>query len=331
MKRKTKHRLMGLLILVVAGLAALNVLAYNHARAMMRFSTGGTRTSKPEDLSFPDKCRTLIMGVNVPRPVSELSPSALDPECRDISIRCPGGVVLGAWYCDRGRDTPLVILFHGYSAEKTAMLCEGRAFLDLGSSVLLVDFRGSGASSESYTTIGLREAEDVAAAVRYARESLPHSSLVLFGQSMGAAAILRAVKDDGVVADAVILEAVFDTMLNTVRNRFHAMGVPSFPCAELLVFWGGKQWGFNGFAHNPVVYAEFLTCPALFLHGAEDPRATADEGRRVFAAVPGAKEFKEFSGAGHEAYVSLYPDEWRATVAKFMEVLKGRKGPEGRK
>jgi alpha-beta hydrolase superfamily lysophospholipase len=87
----------------------------------------------------------------------------------------------------------VVILFHGYSAEKTAVVREARALLDLGASVLLADLRGSGGSSESYTTVGVHEAEDVAAAVRYVRGKLSHENVFLFGRSMGAAAILRAV------------------------------------------------------------------------------------------------------------------------------------------
>jgi pimeloyl-ACP methyl ester carboxylesterase len=181
-----------------------------------------------------------------------------------------------------------------------------------------VDFRGSGESSEAYTTIGYREAEDVAAAVRYAREHLPHARLILYGQSMGAAAVLRAVHACGVQPDAIIAEAVFDRMLSTVRNRFRIMGVPSFPGAELLVFWGGRQAGFDGFSLNPVDYAASVRCPILFLHGAADPRARIEEARSVFAAVPGWKRFKEFPGLGHQAALARFPDEWKATVAQFL-------------
>lgn len=309
----------GLLAAFLAGFALLNVLAYNHAHAMMHFTFGGTRTEKPEQLPFVRKLKVLLLGVNVPRPSSARQPSELDPDCRSLPIDGPDGITLAAWYCDRGRQAPLVVLFHGYASERTCLLREARAFLDLGASVLLVDFRGSGASSESYTTIGVCEGNDVAAVVRYARANLQHSSVILFGQSMGAAAILRAVHQHGIEPDAVILEAVFDTMFNTVRNRFHAMRVPSFPSAELLVFWGGVQSGFNGFAHNPVTYAKSLKCPALFMHGASDPRATVAEGRRVFAAAPGVKEFKEFKSAGHEGYAAKHPETWRAAVAEFME------------
>ena len=76
---------------------------------------------------------------------------------------------MGAWYCPASPEKPLVILFHGYAAEKSSVLNEASVFLELGLSVLLVDFRGSANSSESYTTVGYDEAEDVAAAVCYAK------------------------------------------------------------------------------------------------------------------------------------------------------------------
>lgn len=303
---------------VVAGTLALNLLAYSHARAMMRFTQGGARTPPPEALSWAARIRTLFAGINIPRPARELPPSALAPDCRVLSIDGPDGVALAAWYCDRGPDTPLVALFHGYGADKTFLIAEANALLETGASVLVADFRGSGGSSESYTTIGVLEAEDVAAVLRYARERLAHGSLILFGQSMGAAAILRAAREHGIAPDGVILEAVFDTMLNTVRNRFVSMGVPSFPAAHLLVFWGGRQWGFNGFSHNPIEYASSLRCPALFMHGAEDPRTTPAQARRVFAAVPGRKSFTEFAGTGHESYILKHPAPWRAAVESFM-------------
>lgn len=92
----------------------------------------------------------------------------------------------------------------------------------------------------------------------------------------------------------------------------------AFPSAELLTFWGGCQFGFNGFAHNPVEYAASLRCPALFLHGEDDPRATLAEGRRVFDAVPGPKRFVTFDGVGHDSYVARHPEAWRAAVRGFL-------------
>jgi uncharacterized protein len=318
MRKKLQRWLFGLLAVGLVGFALLNVLAWNHARAMMRFTGGGSRTVKPEALTLWQKAKVLAVGVNLPRPAGVQPPAALAPDCRSLAIPGPDGITLGAWSVNRGAGAPLVILFHGYSAEKSSLLAEGRALLELGASVLLVDFRGSGDSSEAYTTLGIREADDVAAAVRYAQGALPHSRLILYGQSMGAAAILRAVARNGIKPDGVILEAVFDRMLNTVRHRFEAMGVPSFPSAELLVFWGGRQTGADVFAHNPADYARSLACPALVMHGSGDPRARLEEGRRVFDAAPGPKTFREFPNVGHESYLACYPAEWRQTVAAFL-------------
>jgi len=306
-------------LIVIAGLAGLNALAYRHADAMLRFSDGGPRTATPEQLGFLSTIRVLLAGVNIPRPASHRRPAELAPDCRVLSLPGPSGITLASWYCNRGRGTPLIILFHGYAAEKTSLVSEARAFLDLGASVLLVDFRGSGGSSESYTTVGVHEAEDVAAAVRNARRRLSHRSVFLFGRSMGAAAILRAVHVHAIQPHGVILEAVFDTLLNTVRHRFRAMQLPPFPSAELLVFWGGRQGGFDGFRHNPSEYAASVHCPVLLMHGARDPRVSLTEARRVFEAIPGNKEFVTFAQGGHESYVSTNAGQWRNAVARFLK------------
>jgi uncharacterized protein len=319
MKNTWKRPLGGVLFGFLAGFGALNVVAYRHARAMLVYAPGGARTASPEDLSPAARLRVLLFGVNLPRPEDEMPPSALAPEAQVVTIEMPGGVTLRAWHASRGPDAPLVIFFHGYSTEKTRLLFEARELHALGASVMLLDFRGSGGSSESYSTLGWQEAEDIAAAVAFARKHLPHSRLILYGQSMGSVAILRAIHAHRMRPDAVILESVFDTMLSAIRARFRAMGVPSFPSAELMTFWGGRQFGFNGFAHNPVDYARSLSCPALYLHGRDDPRAPEDQARRVFDATPSTrKTFVAFDGVGHGSYAGVHPDAWRPLVEDFI-------------
>ena len=313
------HRIAVAAMLALIGFLALNLLAYNHARAMTHFVAEGQRTGKPEELTLWQKADVLLSGLRLPRPTTQHAPTELAADCKRMRINESDGVSLGTWYCDRGPASPVVLLFHGYGAEKTAQLPQASAFLDLDCSVLLVDFRGSGESSESYTTIGIREADDVAAVFNFARQRLPHARVLLYGQSMGGVAILKAIHDQGLRPDAVIIEGVFDTMLSTVRNRFEAMHVPAFPSAELLVFWGGLQWGFDGFAHNPVEYAAALRSPVLFMHGENDPRAKLAEGRRVFDAAPGVKEFVVFDKAGHESYLTSHPAHWRSAVKKLLD------------
>lgn len=318
MKLRRKTLWIACVLILAMGFLGLNILAYNHARAMTTYAAAGTRTSQPEKLSRWQRLRVLLTGVTITRPQSDQPPEHLAEDADIITIAVDETITLEAWYENLGAHTPLVIMFHGYAEDKTSLLEEARAFLSMHTSVLLVDFRGSGGSSESYTTVGYWEADDVKAAYRYAQRHLDHSHHLLFGQSKGAVAILRAMHQHNITPDAVILEAVFDTMLNTVRNRFRAMKTPSFPNAELLVFWGGLQRGFNAFRHNPVTYAATLTRPALFMHGEEDPRATLHEGQRVFEAVPGPKQFVTFPKSRHESFVASHPEHWRQAIQYFV-------------
>jgi alpha-beta hydrolase superfamily lysophospholipase len=231
-------------------------------------------------------------------------------------------------------------MFHGYAAGKAALLPEAKAFYELGHATLLVDFRGSGGSDGDETTLGVDEAKDVAAAVAYAFERWPSRPLILFGQSMGSAAILRAMATGEIAwnrrgpvplgrghpgtpigVNGLILECPFDRLTSTAANRFSAMGLPSFPCAQLLVFWGGVQHGFNAFRHNPVEYAAAVRSPILLLHGAEDTRVTKQQAESIFARIQGRKEFVCFTGVGHESYCVADPRAWKEHVAQFLDQI----------
>lgn len=318
LKPKLKRRLSILLALIAVATIVLNIIAYRQAYALLNFARADAPKDTIEKLTPAQKARAVLWGVILARPESKLSPDSLGSAARRLTIPGTNGIKLGAWYCPGADTNSLVILFHGYAADKTGLLPVAKAFLEMGYSVLLVDFRGSGESSESYTTVGYLEAGDVTAAVGYARDNFRPSRTILFGSSMGAVAILRAVSKYDVRPDAIIIESVFDRMLTTVQNRFKKMGVPSFPSAQLLLFWGGQQAGFNAFKHNPLDYTADVRCPILFLHGSNDTRAKPDEARRVFAAVSAPKQFHVFNGLGHESAAVRYPLQWKPIIREFL-------------
>lgn len=157
-RRRLKRWVALFCILFAIGFALLNIFAYRNAFAMMHFKAGKPRTEQPESLGAAQKLKVLLCGVDIPRPHSSLPVAVLGPAAKSLRIDSDGNVKLGAWYCPGSWNSPLVILFHGYTSEKSSTLPEAKVFLELGCSVLLVDFRGSGDSSESYTTIGYVEA-----------------------------------------------------------------------------------------------------------------------------------------------------------------------------
>jgi alpha-beta hydrolase superfamily lysophospholipase len=312
-----------LLVTLVTGLAGVNLVAYTQARAFTRFSPSGVRTARPESLSLAEKVRVLALGAQMPRPVNARTPATYAlPDERHVF---PGarGIPLEAWVIPQAGARGTVVLFHGYAASKDSQLREAIAFRDLGFRTMLVDFHGSGGSGGSETSVGFHEAEDVAAAFRYARGLPGGGPIILYGASMGAAAVLKGVGDRGLDPDGLILECPFDSLLATTRHRFTTMGLPEFPMAELLVFWGGVQQGFDGLSYRPAASAARVTRPTLLMSGAADRYVTPDETRAIHAALRGPKRLVFFDGLGHDAGLRLRPREWKAAVVAFLDDVAG--------
>lgn len=301
-----------------SGFIALNILAFAHAWSMTHFVDSGRPQPSPESLSLPEKAAILLTGVRVPKPQNRL-PSLPDGEFDVCRFPTTDGLQIEAWHFPVQQPHGCCLLFHGYSAAKSSLLREALAFRELGFEVLLVDFRGSGGSQGNQTTLGYREADDVRAAVNYARDHLQSRRCVLYGRSMGGVAVLRALAVNGVQADLAIIECPFDRLLHTVGRRFHAMGLPAFPSAELLVFWGSVQNNIHGFSHNPLDYAEKIDCPTLILHGTADPQVSVAEVESVYARLRGPKRLHLFADLGHESYLKKAPAEWPAAIADFLQ------------
>jgi uncharacterized protein len=306
---------------LLGAVISINLVAFMQARAMTRFTGGGERTTKPEQLSFFDAATVMIGGVNVPRPRNSRTPAALDLPFETHRFSSGNGSTVEAWYVP-GKDKGLiVVLFHGYAASKSTILNAARVFHELGYGNLLVDFYGSGGSSGSETTLGVEEAHDVAAAVNYVRKTWPNRRVVLYGISMGGAAVLRSIAAERVKADAIILEATFDTLLNTGKSRFRALGLPGSPFTELLLFWGSLQRGFNFFSHNPVDYARSVNCPTLILHGEKDERATLKQARNLERSFGGKARLIVYPDVPHMVIVNARPSEWTRDIRAFLKQL----------
>jgi uncharacterized protein len=317
-----RHPWLAAILCLAAAFALLNIVAFAHAWRMTHFTVAGTRTTNPGQMSPLRKLGVLCGGVTVPRPRTARTPDAIGLPYETRNLTTGDGIRIEFWRIACGNPKGIVALFHGYAACKSDLLDEAGAFHALGFECVLADFRGSGGSDGRVTTIGHDEAMDVAAVLRHVRAGSGETPVILYGKSMGAAAILRAIAMEGAHPHAIIIESPFDRMLSTVANRFRSMGLPAFPFSQLLVFWGGAQHGYWGFAHNPVDYAGRVNCPALVMCGSDDPRARPEEVRSVHACLRGEKALAEFPGAGHVSLVRSNPDRWRSEVRGFVSKLR---------
>ena len=296
-----------------------NFSPYMQVYKMTHFSNGGVRTSKSENLSKLDKVLLVFTGINIPRPENVSTPESIGCDYKTFRVSSGNGTVNEVWDITSSKSRNLAILFHGYAGKKSDLLAEAKEFHDRGYEVWLVDFRGSGGSTGTETTVGYQEAAEVAAVFKEAARVNPKSRIVLFAHSMGSAAILRALREYSLEPTAVVLECPFDSLLSTVQNRFHLMGYPAFPFAQLMVFWGGIQMGFNGFAYRPVDDAGAIRVPVLLLIGEKDDRVTVPQAREIFDRLQGPKKFVVVPGIGHRSYLKVEPALWKKEVFGFLK------------
>lgn len=306
-----------LLLIVLTVFIFINIVAYFHASKFTNFDCSViAKTKDGKHLSFGQKIKTLFLGVNNPRPVNNSVPNE-----NFETIKLKSNKEIECWLVKKDTSIGTVILFHGYSGEKSSMLDKAEIFSNLGYSTMLVDFMGSGGSEGNQTTIGFFEAEEVKTAFDYLAKQ-GEKNIVLFGTSMGAVAIMKAVSDYKLNTKSIIIECPFGTMLETVQARFSTMNVPSFPMANLLVFWGGFQNDFDAFNHNPIDYANNINCPTLLLYGQKDEKVSQNEIDQIFLNLKGIKELKTFPLAGHENYLNKYKNEWTADIVGFIALTE---------
>ncbi|MBV6624432.1 MAG: alpha/beta hydrolase [Rivularia sp. (in: Bacteria)] len=291
---KTRKRIYKFIIITFI---ILNILSYGGAYYLTYFNSYNRQVSskKPADIG-------------------------LKYETKRISIN--RNEWLDTWFIPaENKSNGTVLLFPGNNGSKAKqLLAPTQVFHDLDYNTLLVDFRGLGASSGNSTTIGFREAEDVALAVNYAEKSKLKHPYILYGVSMGSAAILKSMadKDKNINPEAIILEAPFARLVNAVGSRLKAIKIPTFPITQLIVFWGGIQHGFNGFTHNPVTYAKSVKCPTLILQGKLDKWTSLEEINEILQNLQGSKELVIFPDAGHNLLVTVDKQLWKQSVEKFL-------------
>lgn len=308
--------LAGGLVLGVQFLAAM------HARAFLFFGPPGTRTTSPESIGVVEAASVLLLGPTLPRPVNTTDPMrALQRDFSRSTVRTTDGLALSLWTVEpAGEAVGTVLLLHGYGGCRDELLPVAEVFLDRDLRVVLLDQRGAGDSDGRFTTLGYREAEDVAAVARSVR-SQHAGPLVAYGFSMGAVAALGAAGRENAHLDGVIAEAPYASLVDTVGQRFEILGLPATPGAQLLTFWGSVWAGFWAFDLRPVDDAEGIDVPTLVMSGALDRRAPPTDGAAIVARLGGPGVHTVLPGTGHQLGLSTAPEVWTPAIDRLLTAV----------
>lgn len=297
---------------------AMNLVVYHHARSMVVLVDGAPPPPNPNALTDAEKLKLVLQGAALARPQPKRSPADFALSAQAVQIPPIDGPPLRADLIVAEDNVGTLILLHGYLGARDQMLPVAAWAEGQGWSSLLVDQRGSGGSGGDRTSIGRLEAYDAAAAVAWARANRP-GPVVVYGFSMGAAAAIGAVARAGAQPDGLILEGCYAELREAVGWRVAMMGLPERPLSEWLGLWGSVVLGTNMLAQSPEDDAKHVDVPTLLLHGADDPRAPADNGRRIEAGLRGPRRLVVLPDTGHQLGVNHARAPWAAAVATLLE------------
>lgn len=296
--------------------AVLNIVVVFHAYKFTHFyNAGEVEIKKAGSKTGWDKTKEILFGINAQKRVNEQP----DTVYQKNILTTKDSIKLEAWYTTVDSAKGTVCMFHGHGGSMGGNNVEAVAFRKMGYNTFQIDFRAHGSSGGNTCTIGYDEAEDVKLAFDYIKNR-GEKNIVLWGISMGAATITKAVHDYTIQPNKIILEMPFGTIKDAVKGRLKLMGLPPQPIASLLTFWGGTINGFWAFNMQPEEYAKKITCPVLLQWGANDPRVSRAEEDAVYNNLGTTnKKFVVYETAAHESLCKKEKEKWEKEVTAFLK------------
>jgi alpha-beta hydrolase superfamily lysophospholipase len=227
---------------------------------------------------------------------------------------------INIWYSPVANAKGTICLFHGLNSNKAYYLKEASTFRNYGFTVLLLDFHGHGKSDGMTTTIGYDEAEEVKLAYDYLA-SKGEKNIYLFGGSMGAVAIARAVAVYHLSPSGIILDMPFDGLLDHIKARGRSFGFPQNLFALPVTCWIGLESFIPTFKHKTSNYARSIHCPVLLEWGTADHLVTRKETESIFNAITSKKKrLVIYEDGVHSSLLSQDPLKWEKEMQEFLNL-----------
>ena len=222
----------------------------------------------------------------------------------DHWIDVGAGHKLHAWWLKGDRpDAPAILYLHGARWNLTGSVTRIDRWRQLGFSVLAVDYRGFGQSSDVTPTEAIAY-EDADAAWKYLGKIAPRQKRLVVGHSLGgaiAAEVARRHPD----AAGLVLEATFTSVADMVSGS--AWGF--LPVTLILT------QKFDTLAKLPEVKV-----PVMIAHGTRDSIVPFEMGERLYGAATAPKRFVKVEGAGHHNLSGAGFELYRAALAELFGV-----------
>ena len=315
MTGRARKRFKKILLFILLLFLFFNVIVINQAYHFTHFYEHGTVKSVTEQTNTGwGMVQVALFGLKQEKLVGTVPDSVYS----DVKLKSNDSLTLDAWLITVPNAKGTIAIFHGHGSEKSANLSQSNEFNEMGYSTLLVDFRAHGQSEGNTCTIGYREAQDVKLAYDYLKNK-GENNIILYGISLGAATITKAIADYSIAPKKLILEMPFGSLPSTVEGKMRMAGLPGEPIGGLLTFWGSCINGFWAFDMKPREFVKKIKCPVLVQWGRKDKGVSETEINEIYNNIHSSKQLVVYENSGHQNLCENEPDKWEETVSAFLE------------
>jgi pimeloyl-ACP methyl ester carboxylesterase len=248
----------------------------------------------------------------------------------DVVLQTRDGLHLAAWSVP-GPRPDAVILIHGIGNNRDDLLPVARDLNGRGYNLLLLELRAHGRSEGDTSTLGVREVEDVRAALLFLQQQpgVDPQRIGVWGMSLGSSVALMSA---AALPDlhAVAVDSVFASARWLIEHQLGAIiAVPDWLGPAVLTL-GGWEAGVSPDAIAPVQAARQLgSRPLLVIQGEQDALFFPENARLVMAAASGPKELWLEPSAGHTGVYELDPALYIGRLDTFFSnALDGQTASE---
>ncbi len=240
----------------------------------------------------------------------------------NVYFKTEDKVQLKGWFIpSEAYSNKTIILMHGWGMNRADILKNTYFLHDLGFNLLYFDFRALGESGGKTSSIGYLELKDVAAAVRFLKETRPQfcEKIGLYGLSMGGmVAICEAARNPEIAC--VVAEASYYSFRRVVsRWAWVHHRVPYFPLIPIILHYIHKYLGVNPERYSPKYNIPRISPrPVFIIHGRYDNLVPAAQAKLLFKKAGEPKEIWLVPGAKHNKCAEVGGFEYKQRLADFF-------------
>jgi uncharacterized protein len=251
----------------------------------------------------------------------EPAPSITWGRIESFRLTTSDGEEIGAWYVDGKPNEPVVLLLHGHGGCRRNCLGRGELAASWGCAAMMISLRAHGDSTGDYDDIGYSARHDVVSAVEWIQKKHPDRPVVIWGESMGAAAAVFAAEELGNRVQGYILECPYQDLRTAVRNRtefFLPPGLDRLAYAGLLTVSPLVMPDSDKISPVEAIGEVPASTPVLILAGSCDRRARPEEARALYDRIQDHAQLVIIVGADHMQLMRTDSVAYDKTAQEFL-------------